>query len=281
MKKRSKKEELELQKQLEKYQHLPRKDRRKKERELQKQFHDKTITIKSGKKFTKKDGLSRKEQRLLLKDKNFLNDLRKIIRKYLPDLTNLFSSLTDTRHQGHITYKMRTIMMIRLFALLCGITTMTEINSKFNTEQAIKNLSIICNQELKDIPNWQTIQDVIETLNCQEIDEIRKYIFTTLLRSKMFDRFRYNGAIQLIIDATGLTALNYNLNDNCLSRTREGKKKYYKYVLEAKVVFGNFVISIDSEWIENIDMNTEKQKQDCETNAFKKWLLESKKTIRN
>lgn len=153
MKKRSKKKELELQKQLEKYQHLPRKDRRKKERELQKQFHDKTITIKSGKKFTKKDGLSRKEQRLLLKDKNFLNDLRKIIRKYLLDLTNLFSSLTDTRHQGYITYKMRTIMMIRLFALLCGITTMTEINSKFNTEHAIKNLSIICNQELKDIPN--------------------------------------------------------------------------------------------------------------------------------
>ena len=281
MKKRSKKEELELQKQLEKYQHLPRKDRRKKERELQKQFHDKTITIKSGKKFTKKDGLSRKEQRLLLKDKNFLNDLRKIIRKYLPDLTNLFSSLTDTRHQGHITYKMRTIMMIRLFALLCGITTMTEINSKFNTEQAIKNLSIICNQELKDIPNWQTIQDVIETLKYKEIDEIRKYIFTALLRSKMFDRFRYNGAIQLIIDATGLTALNYNLNDNCLSRTRDGKTKYYKYVLEAKVVFGNFVISIDSEWIENTNMNTEKQKQDCETNAFKKWLLELKRIILN
>src|SRR5699024_5787717 len=179
-----------------------------------------------------KEGLSRKEQRVLLKDKNFLNDLRKIIHKYLPDLSNLFSSLTDTRHQGYITYKIRTIVLTRLFALLCGITTMTEINSKFNTEQAIKNLSIICNQELKDIPNWQTIQDVIETLNCQEIDEIRKYIFTTLLRSKMFDRFRYNGAIQLIIDATGLTALNYNLNDNCLSRTREGKKKYYKYVLE-------------------------------------------------
>ena len=277
MKKRSKKEELELQKQLEKYQHLPRKDRRKKERELQKQFHDKTITIKSGKKFTKKDGLSRKEQRLLLKDKNFLNDLRKIIRKYLPDLTNLFSSLTDTRHQGHITYKMRTIMMIRLFALLCGITTMTEINSKFNTEHAIKNLSTICNQELKEIPNWQTIQDVIETLNCQEIDEIRKYIFTALLRSKMFDRFRYNGAIQLIIDATGLTALDSNLNNNCLSRTRDGKTKYYKYVLEAKVVFGNFVISIDSEWIENTNMNNEKQKQDCETNAFKRMASRIKK----
>ena len=105
MKKRSKKEQLELQKELEKYQHLPRKDRRKKERELQKQFHDKSITIKSGKKFTKKEGLSRKEQRLLLKDKNFLNDLRKIIHKYLPDLSTLFSSLTDTRHQGILLIK--------------------------------------------------------------------------------------------------------------------------------------------------------------------------------
>lgn len=104
-------------------------------------------------KIYKKKGLSRKEQRLLLKDKNFLNDLRKIIHKYLPDLSTLFSSLTDTRHQGYITYKIRTIVLTRLFALLCGITTMTEINSKFNTEQAIKNLSIICNQELKDIPN--------------------------------------------------------------------------------------------------------------------------------
>ena len=138
-------------------------------------------------------------------------------------------------------------------------------------------MSTICNQELKEIPNWQTIQDVIETLNYKEIDEIRKYIFTALLRSKMFDRFRYNSSIQLIVDATGLTALDYNLNGNCLSRTRDGNTKYYKYVLEAKVVFGNFVISIDSEWIENINMNTEKQKQDCETNAFKRMASRIKK----
>ena len=275
--KRSKKEERELKKELEKYQNLPRKDRRKKERELQKQYHDKTITIKCGKKFTKKEALSREEQRILLSDKNFLNDLRKIIHKYLPDLTKLFSTLTDTRHKSYITYKMRTIMMTRLFALLCGITTMTEINSKFNKEQAIKNLSIICNQELKEIPNWQTIQDVIETLNYDEIDEIRKYIFTALLRSKMFDRFRYNNCIQLVVDATGLTSLDYNLNGNCLTRTREGKVKYYKYVLEAKVVFGNFVISLDSEWIENTDMNSEKQKQDCEINAFKRMAIRIKK----
>ena len=48
------------------------------------------------------------------------------------------------------------------------------------------------------------------------------------------------------------------------------KLNIYKYVLEAKVVFGNIVISIDSEWIENTSLNNENQKQDCEVNAFKR-----------
>ena len=277
MKQRSKKEEAKLQEAIKKYQNLPRTDRRKKERELQKEFHDKSITIKCGKKFKKSEALSRPERRALLTDQNFLNDLRKIIQKYLPNLTKLFSNLTDKRHKSYITYKMRTITMTRLFALLCGITTMKGINDSFTTKQAIQNLSIICNQELKEIPDWQTIQDVIETLEYDEIREIRKYIFTSLLRSKMFDRFRYQEYIQLIVDATGLTALDYNLNGNCLTRTRDGKTKYYKYVLEAKAVFGNIVISVDSEWIENIDMNNEKQKQDCETNAFKRMAVRLKK----
>ena len=251
-------------------QNLPRSQRRKNERRLQKKYKDKTIKIKSGKTFKKNEGLSRKQKRELLKDKNFLNELLKIIKKYFPQLTSMFSSLTDKRHKSYITYEMRTIIMTRLLALLCGITTMKEINNEFNTEQAISNLSKICNQYLKEIPDWQTIQDVIEQLNYNEVDNIRKYMFKALLRSKMFDKFRYDSHIQLIVDATGLTALDYNLNGNCLTRTRDGKIKYYKYVLEAKVVFFNMVISIDSEWIENTNSNTEKEKQDCEVNAFKR-----------
>ena len=267
----------ELIKEIKESQNLGRLERRKKERYLQKKYKDKTIRIKSGKIFTKSVSLNRKQQRELLNDKDLLNELRKIILKYFPNLMSLFSKLTDKRHKSYITYQMRTIIMTKLFALLCGITTMTGINEKFNTEQVIKNLSKICNQHLNEIPNWQTIQDVIEQLDYNEIDDIRKYMFKALLRSKMFDRFRYNGYIQLIVDATGLTALDYNLNDNCITKTRDGKTKYYKYVLEAKAVFGNIVISIDSEWIENNNLNTVKNKQDCEINAFKRMQKRIKK----
>ena len=49
MKQRSKKEEAKLQEEIKKWKNLPRRDRRKKEKELQKEFHDKSITIKCGK----------------------------------------------------------------------------------------------------------------------------------------------------------------------------------------------------------------------------------------
>ena len=269
----------ELEKEIKEALNLPRAERRKVERKLQKKYDDKSIRIKKGTEFKKtKNELTREQRRALVKDKDLLKEVMKIIKKYLPELTNLFSKLTDKRHKSYVTYKMRTIILTKIIALICGITTMTEISSnKFNTEAAIKNLSSICNQQLKEVPNWQTIQDVIETLEYKEIEDIRKYIVNALIRSKMFDRFRYNGYIQVIVDATGITALDYNLNGNCISKKRDGKTKYYKYVLEAKIVFGNIVISLDTEWIENKEINTEKQKQDCEVNAFKRMAPRIKK----
>ena len=267
----------ELKKEIKESQNLGRRQRRIKEKELQKKYNDKSIKIKSGKTFTKSEGISREQRRELVKDKNLLKETIKIINKYLPRLTKMLSKLTDKRHKSYITYNMKTIVMTRLLALICGITTMNNMSKKFNTEETIKNISSICNQQLKEIPDWQTIQDVIEELSIEEIEDIRKYIVITLIRSKMFDKYRHHGYLQLLVDATGLTSLDYNLNGNCLVRNKDGKKKYFKYVLEAKLVFGNIVISLDSEWIENNELNNEKQKQDCETNAFKRMAKRIKK----
>lgn len=96
-----------------------------------------------------------------MSDKDFLIEIIKIIRKYFPQLEKMLSELTDKRNKSYIIYNMRTIIFTKLLALICGITTMTGINDKFNTEETIKNLSTICNQSLKEVPDWQTIQDVL------------------------------------------------------------------------------------------------------------------------
>ena len=32
----------------------------------------------------------------------------------------------------------------------------------------------------------------------------------------MFDKYKYNGAFQLLVDATGIPSHDYNLNNNCI-----------------------------------------------------------------
>lgn len=161
-----------------------RSERRKKERKLQKKYNDGSIRILSNKTFKKGESLKRKDRRNLVKDKNLLKELIKIINKYFPMLNKLLDNLTDKRHKSYITYNIRTLILTRIFALLCGITSMNEMNSSFNKDDAINNLSSICNQNLSEIPDWQTIQDVIEQLSIEEIRDIRKYMVKSLKEVK-------------------------------------------------------------------------------------------------
>ena len=223
--------------------------------------------------------MNRKERRNLRKDKDLIKELYSIIVKYLPKLLDMFENLTDVRNKSYVTYKMKTICVTRLFGLLCGLTTMTDISSDdFNTNDCVKNLSKICGQNLEEIPYWETIQDVFINIKTNELRNIQKYIVKTLIRSKMFDKYRFNGSFQLLFDGTGLSSHNYNLNNNCLERKhKDGKISYYKYVLECKLVVGNIVISLDTEFIENDKILTDKQKQDCETKTFKRMIKRIKK----
>lgn len=224
--------------------------------------------------------MNRKMRRNLKKDKNLIKELVAIIEKYLPNLFPMFSKLTDTRNQSYTKYSMKTICITRLFGLCCGLTSMTEATEKFNTDECIKNFELICNEKLDELPYWETIQDVFINLKITELREIQKYIVKTLMRSKMFDKYKFNNCFQLLFDGTGLSNHDYNLNENCLTRKhKDGKISYYKYVLECKLVVGNMVISLDSEFIENEKMLTEKQKQDCETNAFKRMIIRIKENF--
>ena len=223
--------------------------------------------------------MNRKQRRELRKDKNLIRNLYAIILKYLPELFNKFYNLTDTRNQSYVTYDMKVICVTRLFGLLCGLTSLSIISDDdFNTDACIENISTICQTKLNELPYWETIQDVFVHIKIDELRDVQKYMVKALIRSKMFDKYKYEGAFQLIFDGTGLSNHDYNLNGNCLQRKhKDGKISYYKYVLECKLCVGNIVISVDSEFIENDEMFTDKQKQDCETNAFKRMIKRIKK----
>ena len=225
--------------------------------------------------------MTRIEKRALRKDKSLVCGLYNIIDKYLPRLFIMFEQLSDSRQQGKVTYNMKVICVTRLFGLLCGLTSMNSLTNKFNNQFTIDTLSKITNTKLDDLPHYDTINDVFDDLDIDELRKIQKYIVYTLIRSKMFDRFKYQGKFQILVDGTGLVSFNQKHCDHCLVKKHSDDCITYEhYVLEAKLVFDSFVLSIDSEFIENPDSSiVNMKKQDCEMNAFKRMAIRLKKNF--
>ena len=216
--------------------------------------------------------MNRREKRKMKKEINIFSDVVNIIKQYFPQLTQKLEELTDARHQSYVEYKMSVITVTRLLGLLCGIKSMRETTEKFNTEETITNISKLLEIELEELPHYDTINNVFEKIDIKQLRNIQKYMVNRLIRSKMFDKYRYKGKyFQIVIDGTGITSFKERHCKNCLKKTyNKGEENeysiYYHYVLEAKLVVGDIVISIDSEFVENEDENVEKQ--DCEIRAF-------------
>lgn len=216
--------------------------------------------------------MNRREKRKLRKEINIFLDVVKIIRQYFPHLTQKLNELTDTRHQSYIQYQMSVITVTRLLGLLCGIKSMRETTEKLNTEETIKNIATLLEIELEELPHYDTINDVFEKININELRKIQKYMVNRLIRSKMFDKYRFkNKYFQIVVDGTGMMRFKKRHCKHCLKRAYNKSEEneytvYYHYVLEAKLVVGEIVISIDSEFVENEDENV--TKQDCEMRAF-------------
>ena len=218
--------------------------------------------------------LNRKDKRVKKKELNILGDVITIINQYFPELINKFEGLTDLRHQSYVEYKMKVIFMVRLLGLMCEIKSMNELTREFNTEEAIENIAKICGLKLEEIPHCDTINDVFKKIDVKEIEEIRKYIIVKMIRNKMLEKFKIRGKYyHIVIDGTGLATSRKKYNKNCLVKNKTDKKgveyqEYSTYVLEAKLVVGEMVFSIGSEFIENEEENVDKQ--DCEIRAFKR-----------
>lgn len=225
--------------------------------------------------------MNRKEKRERKKELNILNDLITVLNQYFPELISKFNGLTDFRNQSYVKYKMKVIFIVRLMGLMCEMKSMQGMTRELNTEESIQNIAEICGLELEEIPHCDTINDVFEKVKVEEIERIRKYMITKLIRGKMIQKYNIRDKYyHIIVDGTGLATSRKKYNENCLVKNKTDKngkeyQEYSTYVLEAKLVVGEMVFSIGSEFVENV--NEDETKQDCETKAFKRLAEKIKK----
>ena len=226
-----------------------------------------------------KKRMTRKIKRELKNAVNPLDELLIIIKQYFPKFYHWLDNLTDTRNQSYITYDIKVCVLTRILALCCGIQSMNGISRDFNTDETIFNINNILNENYIELPHKDTLNNVIKELNFSELEKIQTHMIKSLIRSKMLDKYRFNGLFHIVIDGTGLYSTKVNLGEQAITKVfNEGQENEYilysYYALEAKLICGNMAFSLATEFVENetyTDENGNKirkfDKQDCELKA--------------
>ncbi|QKY70425.1 transposase family protein [Lentibacillus sp. CBA3610] len=218
--------------------------------------------------------VTRKIKRNMEKGENYFFELMKFRKHFFKDLQNIMKHVSDPRHQSYIDYGCDILLFMIILKNVCDLKSMRSMTNQFNKDECIVNIKKALNIEtLEELPHYDTINDFLSRLEPDELRNIRTYMIRELLKKRCFEDGRIGGKYwAIIIDGTGLFTFNQKHCDHCLRREykdEEGnveKTVYMHHVLEAKLVVGNMVFSVDSEFIEN--ESEEVPKQDCELNAF-------------
>jgi len=230
---------------------------------------------------THRNGKPLLTKRMIREMKSHTNPLEQLIiimTRCFPWLLDELAKLTDIRHQSYTEYRMQEITLIRLLALCCGIQSVTGIMTRLNRREFIQNINKILGSDLKDFPCDDTISNVINSIDIRELESLQSKMARKLIESKTLDKFRLSdGSFYVVIDGTGLFSTRVDLGQDSIHKVHnkgtDGEyTEYHYYVLEAKLVCGDYVFSFASEFVENGNMDGEKEKQDCELKAAHRLL---------
>lgn len=236
-----------------------------------------------------KKRITRKMRRELKNAVNPLEELLIIMKQYFPKLTSWIDNLTDTRHQSYVTYDFKICLLTQILAFCSSYQSMNKIGRDFNSDIVINNINNILKTNYIELPHKDTLINVISEIKFEELEKIQTKIIKTLIRSKMLDKYRFNGSFHIVIDGTGLYSTRVNLGEQAITKIINKDEDneytlYSYYALEAKLVCGNMTFSFATEFVEN-ETYTDKNgnayrkfdKQDCELKAAYRLLDKIKK----
>ena len=218
--------------------------------------------------------LRRKQKREQEKGRNYFFEFIKIQRHFFNEFTSKLKRVKDPRARGYITYSPEVLLFTVLTKNIANLKSMRSLSSNLNKDECIENIGKILGiEKLEELPHYDTINDFLSGLSTDELEHIRTYMIKELLKKRCFENYRIEGKYWgVIFDGTGLFSFDKKHCEHCLKREHKDKETgevttvYMHHVLEAKLVVGDMVLSIGSEFIENESEDV--TKQDCELKAF-------------
>lgn len=229
----------------------------------------------------------RKLKREKEKEINFFREFIKIKHHFFRDFNKKLASVDDKRNQSYITYDPELILFVLIMKNVSGIISMNKMTRDFNKNEVIDNIAEVLGYEsLEEIPHYDTINDFLKKLEVSDLEKIRDYMIRELFKKRALEKYRLLDKYWCIaIDGSQLFSFKEKHCEHCLKKEHKNKDTgeveritYYHTVLEAKLILGDMVFSILTEFIENESESV--SKQDCEINAAKRLMKKLKYKFR-
>ncbi len=184
---------------------------------------------------------------------------------------NVFKNVSDKRQKGKVTYSMEDFLMSAFGCFYFQEPSFLQFQLKMKEEMGRHNAESML--RISKIASENQIRDVINTVNCKEIEVINKEFMHRLQRSKELEKFKiFQDYILVVFDGVQYFSSDTIHCKHCLHKTDKNGNIHYSHVaLQAIIMKPNTrqVLPIMSEDIKNEDGYT---KQDCELNAAKRLL---------
>lgn len=183
--------------------------------------------------------------------------------------------IEDPRDEKKVKYPLRYLIFLGILMFVCKLGSRRQIKFDFKTDNFLSKLNFLAKTKIFDLAHPDTLAYLLKKIPYEILEDIKTKMIRTLIRKKCFVNWRLLDTYYLVaIDGTESLSFSKRHCPHCMTRkSSNGKIKYYHPILEAKLVISTgIVLSIATEFIENIDPNA--SKQDCELKAF--YRLEKK-----
>jgi hypothetical protein len=207
--------------------------------------------------------LQKSRQRLVaFQGKQFILLVYTVLKRHYPDFNLLLETIPD--HRARKTYQVAEIIMAGLCMFIF------KRGSRNNMDNLVspgveKNFTTLFGIRL---PIMDTVHVFLKGLPPSALESLKQVLVSKLIEKRVLDKFRFLSRFIVAIDGTGVYSSDQEPFTGCPHKTTKNDKKSWQvYVLEAKIVCSNqFSISIATVWLQNADDID--QKQDCEQKAF-------------
>ena len=215
--------------------------------------------------------------------KNTTEVFTKTIFHYIPKILKYIDEIRDPRK--NCDYSMRYLIFSEMLMFLSEGKSQRFIETAFEDTNYLENMQRIIKENIKSIPDSEIYTDVFSRIKNTDIEDFKYKINYQMIRNKTYYDAKILGKYNLVLDGTRFQKAHYQISDEWLNETKEGKTTWYLSMLDLKLVANQMAISIMSEMINNEDKkkmgetdvdvknkSVEEIKQDCELNASKRLI---------